>query len=178
MHVKTKKISFLGLLLALNILLQLLGSYVEVSTLTFMVISSLCLGIAIYETNLTLGGAFLIASAALSFLLLPDKFHCLTYICLCLYIYFQEVIRRKTFLWKHQKLIWVPKLIFFNLFFLFPALSFFPELLFATKIQWNFWVYVGVILFAQGILILFDIFYNRFIPGYWIVLKKRLRIDL
>lgn len=88
MHIKTKRITFLGLLLALNILLQFWGSYIEISTLSFLVLSSLCLGIAVYETSLTMGAGFLIASVSLSFFLLPDKFYCLTYCCLCIYIFF------------------------------------------------------------------------------------------
>lgn len=178
MHVKTKRITFLGLLLALSIILQFLGSYVEISTLSFMVLSSLCLGVAIYETHLRLGGGFLIASIALSFLLMPNKFYCLSYACLCIYIYFQEIIRRKTGLRNHPIAIWLVKLLFFNGCFLFPALYFFPELLFSVDVDWNIWVYIAIIAVAQLFLVLFDRLYNQIIPGYWEYLKKRMRIEI
>lgn len=178
MHVKTKRITFLGLLLALAMILQLIGSYIEVSTLSFLVLSSLCLGIAIYETNLTLGMGFLIASVAMSFLLMPDKFYCLSYGCLCIYIYFMEVIRRKTRLRNHPLAVWIVKLLFFNGGFLFPALYFFPELLFSVDIKWNVWVYIGIIAVAQLFLFLFDRLYQQIIPGYWEYMKRRMRIEI
>lgn len=178
MHVKTKRITFLGLLLALATILQFLGSYLEVSTLSFLVLSSLCLGIAIYETNLKLGFGFFVASAALSFFLMPDKFYSLTYGCLCIYIYFTEVIRRKTVLRNHPIILWVVKLLFFNGGFLFPALYFFPEFLFTVEMTWNVWIYLGIIAVAQVFLILFDRLYNQIIPGYWEYLKRRLRIEI
>lgn len=178
MHVKTKRITFLGLLLALNIILQFLGSYMEASTLSFLVLSSLCLAIAIYETNLTLGSGFLIASVALSFFLMPDKFYCLSYGCLCIYIFFQEVLRQKTRLFQHTVLLWIVKLLFFNGCFLFPALYFFPELLFSTAVEWSSFVYIAIIAAAQLFLLLFDRIYNLLIPRYWERLKKRLRIHI
>lgn len=178
MHVKTKKISFLGLLLALSIILQFLGSYIEVSTLSFLVASSLCLGIAIYEVNLTLGSGFLIASIILSFLLMPNKFHCLTYVCLCIYIYFLEIIRRKTNLQKHFFIIWLVKLVFFNVCFLFPALYFFPDFLFTGEITWHIRLYIGIFVVAQIFLVLFDTIYQRLIPSHWEQLKRRMRIDI
>ncbi len=178
MHVKTKRITFLGLLLALSIILQLLGSYIEVSTLSFLVLSSLCLGIAIYETNLTLGGGFLFASVAMSFLLLPDKFYCLSYGCLCLYIYFLEMLRRKIRLLRHPMIIPIVKLLLFNGCFLFPALYFFPEFLFTVDIKWNIWIYIGIIAVANIFLILFDRLYGLMIPGYWETLKRRMGIEI
>lgn len=178
MHVKTKRITFLGMLLALSIILQFLGSYIEISSLSFMVLSSLCLGIAIYETQLRLGGAFLVASIALSFLLMPNKFYCLFYACLCIYIYFQELLRRKTGLSAHPVAIRIAKLLFFNGCFLFPALYFFPELLFSSDKEWDIRVYIIIIAVAQLFLILFDRLYNQLIPDYWEYLKKRMRLDI
>lgn len=180
MHVKTKKISFLGLLLALSILLQYLGSYLEMSTLSFLIASSLCIGIAIYETNLTIGGGFFIASIALSFLLSPNKFYWLTYCCLCIYVYLIELMRQKTIMGKKNLsvIFWIVKLVFFNGAFLFPALLFFRDLLFATQISWNAGIYAIVVLCANITLIIFDKFYEKLIPGYWERLKRRLRLDI
>lgn len=177
MHVKTKKMSFLGLLLALAIILQLFGSIIEISTLSFLAASSFCLGIAIFEAGLTIGGGFLVASLALSFLFSPNKFYCLTYGALCLYIYFVEIVRKKTPLKQHPIILWIIKLVFYNGAFLFPILYFFPKLLFTIEISWNIWIYVGIVAAAQVVLVLFDWIYQKVVPDYWITLKRQLRLD-
>lgn len=179
MHVKTQKLTFLGALLALTILLQLLGSYVESITLFFLAASSFCLGIAIYEAGLYPGLAFFISAVALSVFLCPNKLYCFTYSCFCLYIYITEFIRRKTALFEHAFLFWLFKLIFYNLCFIAPLLVFFRNILLtgaAAQIKWNFLTYLAVIVAAQVFLVLFDVFYNKCVPGYWITLKNRLRI--
>lgn len=166
--------SFLGILLALSVLLQLAGGYLEISTLFFLMAAALCTGIACYEAGLRLGGAFLIASVLLSLFLLPNKFYCLTYGVLSLYIYLLELIRVKTRLALHPVLLWSAKLLLFNGGFLAPALIFFRELLFSGDISWAPWVYALVVLAANGFLVLFDRLYRQLIPREWERLKARL----
>lgn len=180
MHVKTQKITFLGALLALTIILQLLGSYIESSTLFFLAASSFCLGIAVYEAGLRLGFAFFIGAVALSVLLCPNKLYCFTYGCFCLYIYLTELIRGKTGLYNHKAALWIVRLLFYNLCFVAPALILFRDLLLtgtAAKLEWSFWVYAAVIGAAQVFLVIFDTFYHKCVPDYWIQLKHRLRIS-
>lgn len=178
MHIKTKKLTFLGLLLALAILFQLIGVYMESSTLFFLAVSSFCLGIAIYETSLALGACFLVSAAALSFILSPNKFYCFTYSAFCIYIYLLEVVRKKTHLEEHMFFLWALKFLFYNAAFLAPVLLFFRTFLFTGGITWNIWVYLGVIAAAQAFLVIFDLAYQRCVPAYWIQLKKRLRLDI
>lgn len=177
MHVKAKKISFLGLLLALAIILQLLGCIIEISTLSFLAASSFCLGIAIYEAGLTIGGGFFVASLALSFLFSPNKFYCLTYAALCIYIYFIELVRKKTPLIQHPIILWIIKLVFFNGAFFLPVLYFFPKLLFSVPIHWNFWICAGIILAGQIVLIFFDWIYRKLVPDYWLFFKRQLHLN-
>ncbi len=178
MHVKTKKLTFLGLLLALAVIFQLAGAYIESSTLFFLAASSFCLGIAIYETSLRSGACFFIGAAALSFFLSPNKFYCFTYCGFCIYIYFIEVLRKKTHLIEHMFLLWLIKFLFYNTAFVAPALLFFREFLFSGAVTWNIWVYLGVIAAAQVLLVIFDLVYRRCVPGYWVQLKNRLRLDI
>lgn len=182
MHVKTQKITFLGLLLALALILQLLGSYLESSTLFFLAASSFCLGIAIYETGLRLGTGFLIGAIVLSFLLSPNKFYCMTYSAFCLYIYLIELLRRNSFFYRHKAALWIAKLVFYNLCFVTPVLLFFKDFLFVGKasgqITWNLWAYLLFIILAQLALFVFDWAYKKCVPDYWMQLKKRLRLKL
>lgn len=180
MHVKTHKLTFLGLLLALAMVLLLLGSYVETSTLFFLAASSFCLGIAVYEAGLRLGFAFLLGAVILSFLLSPNKFYCLTYGGFCAYIYLLEALRVKTPLSEHPIGLWISKLVFCNCCFVAPMLLFFREFLFvgsASKIDWNAWVYAGVLVAAQAFLFLFDWAYRKCVPGYWLQWKRRIGLD-
>lgn len=176
MHIKAKTISFLGLLLALSIVMQLVGAYIEISTLTFLMFSSLCVGIACYEAGLRLGGGFLVASVALSFLFMPDKFYCLTYVILCLYIYAIELVRRKTNLQRFVLLLWICKLLLFNAGFLFPALYFYKELMFDSSVNWTIWMYAAVTITANIFLLLYDRLYQLLIPNQWERLKTRFHI--
>ena len=62
MHVKAKQIAFLGLLAAFSVLLLVLGSVFEVSTLFFICGAAFCVGIAVREWGIYYGAAFLVAS--------------------------------------------------------------------------------------------------------------------
>lgn len=176
MHVNSRQISFLGILLALSTLLQLAGGYFEISTLFFLMISALCTGIASYEAGPGFGGGFLIASVLLSFFLMPNKFYCLTYGVLSLYIYLLELIRVKTSLHRHPILQWILKLALLNGGFLCPALIFFKKLLFPADLTWTPWIYVLLFLAANGFLVLFDRLYGQLIPREWERIKLRFHI--
>ena len=58
MHVNAKKIAFLGLLLAVAMVLTLVGGYFDPSTLFFMAAAAFCTGIAVRECGLYPGFAF------------------------------------------------------------------------------------------------------------------------
>ena len=90
MHVSAKKIAFLGLLLAVAMVLTLIGGYFEPSTLFFMAAAAFCTGIAVRECGLYPGAAFLAAGILLAFFLAPNKLYIITYGGMSLYIYIRE----------------------------------------------------------------------------------------
>jgi hypothetical protein len=96
MHVNAKRIAFLGLLLAFDILLITLGSIIEMNTLFFLAGASFCVGIAIRENGLRLGFGFFLGSILLSFILSPNKFYCITYGAMSCYLYLREYAWEKT----------------------------------------------------------------------------------
>lgn len=176
MHLKSKQLSFLGLLLAISTILFLIGSYTNMSTLFFIAAASFCLGIAIYETTLMLGFGFFIAGTALVFILSPNKFHCFTYCGLCFYIFILELLRKKTRIYMHQRLLWIIKFAFLNLCYTVPVLYFFKDFLLSSSITWNAKSYVVIVLSAQVVFFLYDMAYRHAIPLGWLRLKQRIRL--
>ena len=76
----SKKISYTGILLALNIILLLLSNIIPINTIFFMGLASFLISIVIMEYGLKLGILFYIASVVLSFLVLSNKAQWLIYV--------------------------------------------------------------------------------------------------
>lgn len=174
MHVRTKQLSFLGILLAVSSILLLLTTVLPFNTLFILALSSFLLGAAIKETNIRLGFSYLVAALILAFVLMPDKLLCITYGAFLGYIYLVECIKKKRKpLYKGS--FYLVKFLFFNLCIMLPALIWFPNLIFQKNINWNPLVYGSVFVGGQVLLYLFDRAYERFIEYYWRELRNRIK---
>lgn len=168
MYLNAKKISFLGLLLAILVLLVILGSVIETNTLFLLGLASFCVGIAIRETSLKSGLVFYIASVLLSFFIAPNKFHCITFAALGLYIFIVEFSYYKLTFMKTIKnreiILWLIKYLVFNIMYI-PALIFLPRLIFTGDI--NGGILAGLIIAGQIILFIYDMVYRYFQGCIW-----------
>lgn len=175
MLLSAKKMAFLGLLLAVDVILVVLGSVVEFNTLFLLGAASFCVGIAIREAGLRFGFGFYLASLLLVLILSPNKFYCITYAAMGLYLVIDEytfdrlvnVRRRKN----NKKLLWVIKYIAFNAMYL-PIILFLPSLIYSGKI--NFIVTGMLIALGQIVLFVYDRAYDYFQRYIW----GRIRIKL
>lgn len=174
MHVRTKQLAFLGILLAVSSLLLLLTTVVPFNTLFILALSSFLLGVAIKETDIRMGIAYLVAALVLAFVLMPDKLLCITYGAFLGYIYLVECMKkRRKPLFKGS--LYLVKFLIFNLCIMLPALIWFPNLILQKNIIWNPVVYGSVLVGGQVVLYLFDLAYERFIEYYWQEFRNRIK---
>ena len=189
MHVSTKRLTFLGLLLALTVILIVLSSYIEMSTFFFLAAASYLVGVALIETNISLGIGFYLASVFLSLILSPNKIYCLTFAVMSAYLVIIEVIRSLLMKRemknlanltpidekiKRQKLIfWVSKFIVFNLLYI-PMLIFFPKIIYPGKLSTL--IVLGLVAGGQLGLVIYDLAYQEFIVKYWRKIRKSINI--
>lgn len=171
MHLGTKHLSLLGLLLAFSVVLNVLCGIIETSTLFLLSAASFFVGIAFRETNKLLGVAFYLASVFLSFILAPNKIYCITYAAISIYIVLIELLRGKivdcskegSINSRRFQLIGI-KCILFNIIFL-PILIFFPKLIIAKEL--NTFLTIAFFLGGQIIFIIYDKAYEYFMVHYW-----------
>ena len=177
MHVNAKKIAFLGLLLAVAMILTLIGGYFEPSTLFFMAAAAFCTGIAVRECGLYPGFAFLIAGILLGFFLAPNKLYIITYGGMSLYIYvrelaFEKIAASRTM--RHRTAVfWAVRYIMFNVMFV-PILFLLPQLIYPGKISPV--ILAGLIVGAQVVLFVYDKVYDYFQAVVWNRLRKNFRL--
>ena len=168
MHVRTKKMATAGLLVAFSIIMMLLSSIIETSSLFFIAAASFCVGIAVREWGLRLGFAFLCASVILNFLITPSKLYCFTLLGMGFYIWASEWIwhwiANKKVLNHREAFLWAGKYIIFNVLYV-PTLFCAPQLLFTGKINGLF----ATILFLLGqiALLIYDAAYQYFQGKVW-----------
>ncbi len=187
MHLGTKRLAFLGLLLAIAVSCTILGSVIETSTFFFLAAGSYLVGVAYLETNLSYGIAFYLASVFLSLILAPNKLYCLTFAAMSGYLLATELIRKllvnqhmkKLATLEHEKVskplinrfLWLWKIIIFNVIYI-PILIFAPKLIFAGQLS-----SVTMLLLLCGgqlVLIIYDLAYHEFIVRYWKKLRKNM----
>lgn len=171
MHLGTRHLSLLGLLLAFSVVLTVLSGVIETSTLFLLAAASFFVGIAFRETNKPLGVAFYLASVFLSFILAPNKMYCITYTVISLYIVLIELLRAKIVGASSNKpmnanklSLIVVKFILFNIIFL-PILMFFPKLIIARDL--NLFLSIGFFLGGQIVFFIYDKAYDYFMIHYW-----------
>lgn len=164
-----------GLLVAFSVVMMLLSSVIETSSLFFIAAASFCVGVAVREWGLRLGFAFLVASVGLNFLVAPGKLYCFTLAGMGFYIWASE------FLWnrvadakalKHRMtVLWIGKYIIFNLLYM-PVLFLAPHILFTGKI--NGLAAIILLLCGQAALFIYDVAYRYFQAQIWGKLRGRL----
>lgn len=75
----SKKITYSGILLGLNILLLLISNLISINTMFFMGLASLIISVIVMEYGVNTGVVFYIASIILSFIVMPNKSQWLLY---------------------------------------------------------------------------------------------------
>lgn len=97
MFLTARKMAFAGIILAVSLILLMLGSVLEMSTLFLLAAAAMCIGIIIRELGCKAGAVFLAASVMLGFFLAPNKIYVLTYGAMEVYILLRELIWEKCF---------------------------------------------------------------------------------
>jgi len=175
MHVKSKRIAVLGLLLAIAVIMIVLSGTIEMSTLFFLAGASFCVGIAVREYGLQMGIAFFIASVILGFLLAPNKIYCITYSIMALYILLSEVVwsgvSKSQRLKNPLKVFSALKYVIFNILYI-PSILIAPKLVYQGEI--SIWILVAIIVGGQIGLFLFEKVYCYFQSQIWGKFRKSL----
>lgn len=117
MLLKSRKIAYLGVLLALNQVFIFLSSIVKTNTLALFSLAALMIGIVIVEFGVKNGILFYIASSILGFFLTTSQLEIVTYILFFgLYSIVKYAIEKTAFQMKSARIFeMAAKLIFFNL---------------------------------------------------------------
>lgn len=174
MHVKTKQLALLGILLAVSSLLLLLTAVVPFNTLFILALSSFLLGATIKESGIRMGFAYLVAAVIMAFILMADKLLCITYGAFLGYIYLVECIKKKKKPLSKGS-FYLIKFLIFNICIMLPALIWFPDLILQKNITWNPFIYGSVFVGGQVILYIFDLAYERFVEYYWQEFRIRIK---
>ena len=175
MHVGAKRMATAGLLVAFSVIMMLLSSVIETSSLFFIAAASFCVGVAVREWGLRWGASFLIASVALNFFIAPNKLYCFTLAGMSIYIWASECLWNRIADAKRLKhrvaVLWIGKYIIFNLLYV-PVLFLAPQILFTGKING-----LGAMIFlllGQAVLLVYDVAYQYFQSQVWGKLRNRL----
>lgn len=183
MLLNAKKLAFMGLLLAVTVVLIILSGVFEFNTLFLLAAASFGVGIAIRESSLRIGAGFYLAAVLLSIMLAPNKLYIITFVAMGLYIVIIEYAFDKLagIRWKHNDtairnrsmVYWGLKYLIFNLMFI-PILLFLPKLIYPGKLSI---IILGVLLFGgQVALFLFDAAYRYFQGAIWGKIRSKLKL--
>lgn len=177
MPLDTKKLSFLGLLLAFTELLIILSGVLEFNTLFLLAAAAFCVGIAFRESNLRFAFGFFLASIILGYLLAPNKLYCITYGAMALYLLIAEYSYDKLLSIKDARvrirLLWLIKYLAFNLMYI-PAVLFMPALIYEGNI--NKGLLAAFLLAGQPVLFIYDVAYRYFQRFVWGKMRKNFRL--
>lgn len=160
MLLKSKKVAYLGVLLALNQVFIFLSSIIKTNTLALFSIAALMVGIVIVEFGIKNGALFYIASSILGFLITTSQLEVVTYILFFgLYSIVKYVVEKVAFQMKLAILFEIIiKLLFFNL----AAGSIYFVLRGIVNIQLYWWL----ILIAELAFIAYDYAFSILINYY------------
>lgn len=188
MHVSTKRITLLGLMLAITVLCTILSSVIETGTLFFLAAGSYLVGVSVLETTIGYGVAFYLASVLLSLILAPNKIYCLTFAAMAAYLLIIEFINsnlvkrdlKKLATLEHseislksrKKTLWIVKLLVFNGGYL-PIIIFAPKLIYPGELE--AWMYIGIFIGGQIALVFYDLAYDEFMVKYWKRIRKNMQ---
>ena len=175
MSVKAKKIAISGMLAAISAVLVTLGALIETSTLFLIAAASFGVGITIREWGLRFGAGYWVASTLVNVLVAPNKFYCITYACMGLYILLSECWWQKIadsgYMTYRMTALWLGKYAIFNLMFV-PSVLFLQEIFIPGKLE-SLGVMV-IILLGQVALLVYDNAYRYFQTVIW----GRIRINI
>ena len=90
MHVNARKIALSGVLAAFAVVLIVLGSIFETSTLFLLAAAAFCVGIVVREWRIAYGAAFLTACTLLGVIVSPQKMYCVTFAAMGIYLLLAE----------------------------------------------------------------------------------------
>lgn len=178
MFLSTRKLTFLGLLMAVTVVLIVLSGVLEFNTLFLLAAASFGVGLAVREGGFSIGLGFFIGSIFLGFLLAPNKLYCVTYGAMAFYLLATEFIYDKLLLVKNGKfrvkLLWVLKYLIFNLIYI-PMLLLFPKLIYAGEIDTR----LLLLMFAGGqiLVFLYDKGYRYFQGNIWEQFRKKFKLE-
>lgn len=177
MLLNARKLAFLGILLAVTVLLIILSGVFEFNTLFLLGAASFGVGIAIRESGLRIGLGFYIAAILLSLILAPNKLYCITFSAMGLYLLIEELAFEKLIHFKgkadRKKLFWLIKYIAFNVI-LITILALMPKLLYQGEL--NPGLLIPVFLAAQFILFIYDMAYQYFQKEIWGKARRKLNL--
>lgn len=177
MFLSTRKLTFLGLLLSVTVILIILSGVLEFNTLFLLAAASFGVGIAIREAGVPMGLGYLIGSIALGFFLAPNKLYCITYGAMAIYLLIVECIYDKLLVINsaatRKKLLWVLKYLIFNLLFI-PMLLLFPSLIYAGEIDKR--LLLLMLAGGQVLLFLYDKGYRYFQGNIWENVRIKLKL--
>jgi len=177
MLLSTKKLAFLGLLLAVTVLLVIFSGILEFNTLFLLAGASFCVGVAIRESGHSIGFGFYLASILLSLILAPNKFYCITFAAMGFYLVLSEYSFDKLthikLSGKRSTIFWMIKYVAFNMMYL-PILLFLPKLIY----QGNISEVLLIIFFLAGqiVLLVYDKAYNYFQLFIWGKVRGKLHL--
>ncbi|MDO5291360.1 MAG: hypothetical protein Q4F05_01295 [bacterium] len=173
MHVNAKKVAFLGVSMALSIVLVVLSGIIEMNTLFLLALASFFTGIAIGEFGLGAGASYMAGSVILSLILAPNKLYVFTYAGICFYLVATEFIWRKvlkgTYSKKNNRILMVCKAIIFNIMYI-PLVIFVPKLLITRDMSTV--MFILLLIGGQVVLIAYDYAYHYFMNRYWLKLRR------
>lgn len=169
MLLKSKRIAYLGMLLALNQVFIFLSSIVKTNTLALFSFAALIVGVVIVEFGIKNGVLFHIASSILGFFLTANQIEIVTYILFFgLYSIVKYIIEKALFSMKRGiPLEIVFKLLFFNL----AALSIYFILRGFVTIKLYWWL----ILIAEVAFIVYDRAFSIFINYYMNKIQSKIK---
>lgn len=185
MFLKSKEIAYVGIVMAIAVVLVTLGGYFEVSTLFFLAAAAFLGGCVEKNTNLMASVAFLIGSTLLGFILAPQKFYIATFFGFCVYVIVAEYFEIK--MQKQDKkspmvFVWIIKCVLYHVMlvaalFLMQKLMGFDMLFSAGIFKWikgnNILIAVVGVIGAEGLWIVFDRAYIYFQRRYGHFLTMR-----
>ena len=165
---KSRKIALLGLLLAINQIFIILAAVLDISSLSFLAVAALVIGIAVLESGLRDGAIFFTASCLLGLVLCPQPLYIVSYSGMGLYVLLKEFLEKKFKGRWSRWLLWAVKLFGFNLYFV-PLLLLFPQILLEAGEGRHLLIVLW--LMTQAAVILCDIVYDRVLVLY----RERIR---
>lgn len=177
MHLNARKLSFLGLLLSICVVLIILSGVLEFNTLFLLAAASFCVGIAFRETGIQFAFGFYLAGLILGLLLAPNKMYCITYSSMGMYLLIIEYAYDKLLVIQNpnsrRRVSWIIKYVVFNLMYI-PSVLFLPKLFYAGVIDQR--LMFVMVLAGQIAILIFDMAYHYFQRFVWGKFRHNLKL--